>query len=75
MAAPSLCTQKFIRDYFVEGTLPPLDTTCPVIGSPFPEVFPADNQVILQEGLTPADQNLLDVLQKLSKSFSVPLPL
>jgi hypothetical protein len=65
----------YIRDYFVKGTLPPPDTICPVIGSPFPEVFPADDQAILQESLTSADQNLLDVLQKLSNSFSVPLPL
>lgn len=25
LSAPSLCTQKFVRDYFVNGTLPPPD--------------------------------------------------
>ncbi|KAJ7441486.1 hypothetical protein B0H11DRAFT_503384 [Mycena galericulata] len=34
--APSLCAQKHIRQYFLDGALPEPGTVCPVIGTPFP---------------------------------------
>ncbi|KAG5653159.1 hypothetical protein H0H81_002001 [Sphagnurus paluster] len=37
IAAPSVCTQKYIREYFANGTLPPNGTVCSVPGSPFDE--------------------------------------
>ncbi|KAF7360212.1 hypothetical protein MVEN_00750000 [Mycena venus] len=37
LAAPSPCTQGYIREYFFNGTLPEEDTVCPVLGSPFPD--------------------------------------
>lgn len=44
------------------------------IGSPFPELLSVDDQIVFQANLTAADRNLLDVLRKLSRLFSVPLP-
>jgi hypothetical protein len=35
ISAPSLCTQKYIRQYFVDGTLPDPGTVCEPIGKPF----------------------------------------
>ncbi|KAJ6487393.1 Alpha/Beta hydrolase protein [Mycena vitilis] len=44
-AAPSVCTQKHVRQYFREGTLPKPNTVCPVIGDPFRDNrFPNDSR-------------------------------
>ncbi|KAF7360125.1 hypothetical protein MVEN_00740900 [Mycena venus] len=37
LAAPSLCTWGYIRQYFLNGTLPDEGTVCPVLGSLFPD--------------------------------------
>ncbi|KAL0569611.1 hypothetical protein V5O48_012351 [Marasmius crinis-equi] len=34
-AAPSVCTARVVREYFVNGTLPEAETLCPIDGSPF----------------------------------------
>lgn len=36
VSAPSVCTQKYIREYFVRGSLPPADTICHPDALPFP---------------------------------------
>ncbi|KAJ7598664.1 hypothetical protein C8J56DRAFT_1000238 [Mycena floridula] len=45
LAAPSTCTQSYIRDYFVHGTLPKPNTWCPVTRSTFsPSAFESQDQ-------------------------------
>ncbi|KAF5311055.1 hypothetical protein D9619_008143 [Psilocybe cf. subviscida] len=35
VSAPSVCTQKYVRDYFVDGTLPGPGTVCHPVTDPF----------------------------------------
>ncbi|KAK1231140.1 hypothetical protein PQX77_005746 [Marasmius sp. AFHP31] len=35
LSAPSVCTARVVREYFVNGTLPDAGTWCPIDGSPF----------------------------------------
>ncbi|KDR74341.1 hypothetical protein GALMADRAFT_578873 [Galerina marginata CBS 339.88] len=37
VSAPSVCTQKYVRKYFEDGTLPPPGTVCGVVGKPSPD--------------------------------------
>ncbi|KAJ7209104.1 TAP-like protein-domain-containing protein [Mycena rebaudengoi] len=71
VSAPSVCTQKHIRQYFLKGTLPEPGTVCPVIGTPFDvdNHMTADAQTVL--GLSADDHNLLDALQDLARMFNI----
>ncbi|KAJ7123174.1 TAP-like protein-domain-containing protein [Mycena epipterygia] len=75
ISAPSICTQKHIRQYFLEGALPAPGSVCSVIGSPFPteEWATADAQAVL--GLSPADRDLLETLRELATTLNVRFPL
>ncbi|KAJ7123163.1 TAP-like protein-domain-containing protein [Mycena epipterygia] len=75
ISAPSICTQKHIRQYFLEGILPAPGSVCSVIGSPFPtdDWATADAQAVLS--LSPPDRNLLEALRELSTTFDVRFPL
>ncbi|KAJ7231423.1 hypothetical protein C8J57DRAFT_1091798, partial [Mycena rebaudengoi] len=71
-SAPSVCTQKHIQQYFLNGALPDPDTVCPVIGTPFDDDdsrMTADAQTVL--ALSPDDHNLLDALQDLARTFNI----
>ncbi|KAF5310709.1 hypothetical protein D9619_008134 [Psilocybe cf. subviscida] len=35
LSAPSVCTQKYVRDYFIDGTLPEPGTICHPVSGPF----------------------------------------
>ncbi|KAJ7083181.1 TAP-like protein-domain-containing protein [Mycena belliarum] len=67
-SGPSICTQKYIRQYFLDGSLPAPGTVCPVIGS----LFPADTvqatadaaQAVL--GLSQEDRALFDAVRQLA---------
>ncbi|KAF8075851.1 hypothetical protein FPV67DRAFT_1469501 [Lyophyllum atratum] len=83
ISAPSLCTQTYIRDYFVKGTLPPPGTICSTTSSPFPDVPPdlkgseqgvlGQKQVGQQAELLSAEQRVvLDAVRKLSESYALP---
>jgi hypothetical protein len=64
-----MCTQKHIRHYFLEGTLPEPGTVCPVLATPFPtdDLYgTADAQAVL--GST-TDRELLDAVRKLATTF------
>ncbi|RDB20278.1 hypothetical protein Hypma_012562 [Hypsizygus marmoreus] len=77
LSAPSLCTMKYIRDYFVDGTLPKPDTICPVFDSPFPPPpgYQHDAaQAALQKSLSAADHRILDAVRTLSSEYKLPLP-
>ncbi|KAG7446178.1 alpha/beta-hydrolase [Guyanagaster necrorhizus] len=38
IAANSPCTEGYIRDYFINGTLPESDTICPIVGGLFDDI-------------------------------------
>ncbi|KAJ7663011.1 TAP-like protein-domain-containing protein [Mycena rosella] len=74
-SGPSICTQKHIRQYFLEGTLPATGTVCPVIGSPFPaDEFraAANTQAVLS--LSVADRTLFEAVRELAMTFDVRFP-
>ncbi|KAG6861429.1 hypothetical protein C0995_000269 [Termitomyces sp. Mi166 len=71
LAAPSVCTYAHIRDYFVKGALPPPNTICPVIGTPFssldfPVVLTDDQQAVLGNTFTTEDRAIYQVARKLN---------
>ncbi|KAK0448394.1 Alpha/Beta hydrolase protein [Desarmillaria tabescens] len=67
LAAPSLCTQQYIRDYFFSGTLPDPDIVCPVIGDPFTKAtsLKDDKQAVFSA----EERRRLSVAQELTRSF------
>jgi pimeloyl-ACP methyl ester carboxylesterase len=74
VSAPSLCTMKYIREYFVDGTLPDLGTVCEPIGKPFESPasemgFGEDaNQRALVAGMTGDEQEIFVAISELSKT-------
>ncbi|KAJ7663015.1 TAP-like protein-domain-containing protein [Mycena rosella] len=75
ISGPSICTQKHIRRYFLEGTLPEPGTVCPVIGPLFPtDDFhaAADAQTVLS--LSAADRTLLEAVRELATTFDIRFP-
>ncbi|KAJ6541006.1 TAP-like protein-domain-containing protein [Mycena vulgaris] len=70
ISAPSICTQKHIRQYFLNGVLPEPGTICDVIGSPFPASDYqdlSDAQAVLT--LPAADRILFDAVRELSTTM------
>jgi hypothetical protein len=70
LAAPSICTQKYVRDYFIDGTLPEPGTVCEPVSQPFPPagLKASDEQAILSATMTPDERELYDAVLELSKS-------
>ncbi|KAG9219624.1 hypothetical protein CCMSSC00406_0006054 [Pleurotus cornucopiae] len=85
IAAPSSCSQRYIRDYFMHGTLPREGIVCPVDSPIFPQPqlstsVNAESEAPQQplgkgKGPVPSDPEMGDVLERLRKSFRVPSPL
>jgi hypothetical protein len=76
ISGPSICTQKYIRKYFLDGTLPEPGTICPVITSPFPtgDLWAAgDAQAVFS--LSAADRTLLEAVRELATTIDFQLPL
>ncbi|KAJ3500369.1 hypothetical protein NLJ89_g9828 [Agrocybe chaxingu] len=72
-SSPSVCTQKYVRDYFVHGTLPEPGTVCKPIGKPFPPLpVSSDTQVPF---VAEEDKELFNAVQQLSKIPFIPFPL
>ncbi|KAJ7704978.1 TAP-like protein-domain-containing protein [Mycena rosella] len=71
ISGPSLCTQKYIQQYFLEGTLPASGTVCPVVGSPFPTDGWAvvDAQAVL--GLSAGNRAILKAVRELAARFEI----
>ncbi|TFK64067.1 alpha/beta-hydrolase [Pluteus cervinus] len=69
VAMPSLCTTQYIRDYFVNGSLPTIGTICAATGSPWPRV---EAEMMVQEKLSQKDWELLQASRELSRTFQVP---
>ncbi|GLB45936.1 putative alpha beta hydrolase fold family protein [Lyophyllum shimeji] len=85
ISAPSVCTQTYIRDYFVNGTLPPPGTVCPIVGTPFPDSGASLHQKNVKQeflggeqaaeetlALSVDDQAVLHAVKKLSESYKLP---
>ncbi|KAF7331015.1 Abhydrolase-4 domain-containing protein [Mycena venus] len=77
LSGPSICTQKYIRRYFINGTLPEPDTLCPVVSTPFPTAVgdlhgATDTQAVLS--LSAEDRNLLEAVRELVMNFDIRFP-
>ena len=68
-SAPSLCTAKHIREYFVNGTLPGEGTTCEVDELPF--VGKVGDEVV--RALTAEDEELLEAMRDLAGLGGMPV--
>ncbi|KAF9457252.1 TAP-like protein-domain-containing protein [Collybia nuda] len=75
LAAPSLCTQKYVRAYFTDGRLPDKDTVCGVIGSLFSQSADktAAHQMFLGHKLTSDEHEILAAITSLSMSSRLPV--
>ncbi|PPR04801.1 hypothetical protein CVT26_012974 [Gymnopilus dilepis] len=75
IAAPSLCTQKYIRQYFTDGSLPKPGTVCDAIEDTFPG-SPAEGprQAVFLSSLSKDDREIFNAISELSKASAVGLP-
>ncbi|KAJ7499674.1 TAP-like protein-domain-containing protein [Mycena latifolia] len=72
ISGPSICTQKHIRKYFLEGSLPEPGTVCPVIGSPFPtDDFRASADAQAMLSLPAADRTLFEAVRELALTTDI----
>lgn len=71
LAAPSVCTQKYVRDYFIDGTLPEPNTIC------FPERTPFSTEAdeALLSTMTVEDQEIYAAVSALSQDSGIVTPL
>ncbi|TFK64069.1 alpha/beta-hydrolase [Pluteus cervinus] len=69
ISMPSLCTTQYIRDYFVDGSVPTIGTICAATGSPWPRI---EAEMMVEENLSEKDQELLQATRELSRTFEVP---
>lgn len=68
-AAPSLCTQRYIRQYFGNGTVPASGTVCSVEEPIFASTTGEDEQQMrFQVGLSEDDRELYETIQAISRS-------
>ncbi|KAL0961015.1 hypothetical protein HGRIS_006007 [Hohenbuehelia grisea] len=72
ISGPSICTQKYIRSYFLNGTLPPPGVVCPAVSEPLPprsrNQGQDDAQAVLARDLTEEDASILNAVQELIRS-------
>ncbi|KAF9475278.1 hypothetical protein BDN70DRAFT_883911 [Pholiota conissans] len=75
ISAPSLCTQKYIRDYFIDGTLPEPGTVCETLMPPFPSagvgVKELDTQAIWSTSMTAEERDITEAILELSRNPAV----
>ncbi|CCM02026.1 uncharacterized protein FIBRA_04102 [Fibroporia radiculosa] len=69
LSAPSLCTAKYIREYFINGTLPEEGTICEVDELPFVGPFGGETDKLM--GVSDEDKSLLDALRGLAKTAPI----
>ena len=68
MSAPSLCTTKYVRQYFTNGTLPKPGTICEADLGPFDSVTTGSTEDALGMYVNEEDEQLLSVIRELSSS-------
>ncbi|KAF5311126.1 hypothetical protein D9619_008075 [Psilocybe cf. subviscida] len=79
VSAPSTCTQKYIRDYFVSGSLPPPDTVCRPDVLPFPpaDLHPgphsSERQVAFDASFSSAEREIFAAVHAMSKDRHGPV--
>ncbi|KAF8890364.1 hypothetical protein BD779DRAFT_1610817 [Infundibulicybe gibba] len=80
ISCPSTCTQKYVRGYFVDGTLPPVDKICPVTRGPFERQRLQDQdgpegQTLFNssEVISPEDRELLDAIERIHSFLPLPM--
>ncbi|KAJ6480975.1 TAP-like protein-domain-containing protein [Mycena sanguinolenta] len=76
ISSVSICTVKYIRQYFIDGTLPEPGTVCPVDIPLFPpssEFADENAQASLSVSMT--DRNLFEAVKKLSEMSLIRLPM
>ncbi|KAF4602732.1 hypothetical protein EYR40_005949 [Pleurotus pulmonarius] len=78
IAAPSVCTAKFIRAYFMNGTLPNEGVVCPVDVPIFLEQSLGTRDHTMRRAvgvnLGGKDEDIVQAIAHLRESFRVPLP-
>jgi hypothetical protein len=67
LSAASLCTAKYVRDYFRDGKLPPAGAVCEVED----ELFSAARSQAGNSIINEADVTLLAAMRQLSDDFEV----
>ncbi|KAF8994596.1 TAP-like protein-domain-containing protein [Cyathus striatus] len=74
LVAPSVCTQKYVREYFQDGTLPKPGTVCPVDEEIFSSTQGSihSSQTQLSEGRSELDNSLLQAIRSISLSYNIP---
>ncbi|KAK0460830.1 TAP-like protein-domain-containing protein [Armillaria novae-zelandiae] len=71
IAANSPCTQGYIRDYFINGTLPELDTVCPIVGTLFDNTTTSGPLRRDLYGAHP-EERFLEAVRRISHSARIP---
>lgn len=75
LSAPSSCTAKYVRQYFIDGTLPPVDTVCEVDSPMFGETDDDgddDGAMEAKEvGMSEEDLKMRKLVRDLSDGFEV----
>ncbi|KAF5311056.1 hypothetical protein D9619_008142 [Psilocybe cf. subviscida] len=71
VSAPSVCTLQYVRDYFVDGTLPEPGTVCYSIGTPFPTNAEQD----LLSTMTVEEQEIYAAALALSHDYGIIAPI
>ncbi|KAK0455738.1 Alpha/Beta hydrolase protein [Desarmillaria tabescens] len=71
ISANSPCTQGYIRDYFINGTLPELDTVCPIVGTLFDNTTTSGWLKRDLSGLD-SEEQFLEAVRRISYSAKIP---
>ncbi|TFK35059.1 TAP-like protein-domain-containing protein [Crucibulum laeve] len=75
LAAPSLCTQQHVRDYFLNGVLPKPGTICSVSTTPFPrKTLDGEEQFPLGQAMTEEERSMFHAIHALSKTYPITAP-
>ncbi|KAK1235214.1 hypothetical protein PQX77_001569 [Marasmius sp. AFHP31] len=69
VSAPSVCTAKIVREYFVNGTLPDQGTVCPMDGRPF-DGRSATDAILKRDLMSGEEAELSDAMQELARKYS-----
>ncbi|KAF7308918.1 Abhydrolase-4 domain-containing protein [Mycena kentingensis (nom. inval.)] len=65
ISGASVCTAKYVREYFFNGSLPPVDTVCPVVTP----LFPGSAEVEKLDTGSKEDSELLKAVVELATQF------
>ncbi|KAK1222468.1 hypothetical protein PQX77_014674 [Marasmius sp. AFHP31] len=69
LTAPSVCTTKVVRAYFINGTLPEKGTVCPMDGSPFDpkETVTSGQTESKRDSMSSDDGHVLEHLRRFAR--------